>query len=151
SSKGALYHYFDSKQALLEALVERMSGEAEALLTPIAHDPHLPALDKLRRVFLALADWKTTRRAGVSAVLGVWYADDNAIVREKARAAMATRVAPLLSVIVQQGVREDVLATPYPDAVAGVAVALVQELSDALGRRLLAGGPGRDVLRPVER
>ena len=29
-SKGAFYHYFDSKPALLEALIDRMGDEAEA-------------------------------------------------------------------------------------------------------------------------
>src|SRR5438270_3185053 len=53
-SKGAFYHYFDSKQALLEALIERTKGEVEQLLIPIVHDPHLPALDKLQRVFAIL-------------------------------------------------------------------------------------------------
>ncbi len=38
-SKGAFYHYFDSKQALLEAMVERIGVEAVQLLLPIVHDP----------------------------------------------------------------------------------------------------------------
>ncbi|MGD0006240.1 MAG: helix-turn-helix domain-containing protein, partial [Anaerolineaceae bacterium] len=36
-SKGAFYHYFTSKQALLEALIERMMLDAEQVLTPIVH------------------------------------------------------------------------------------------------------------------
>ena len=48
-SKGAFYHYFDSKPALLEALVERMGQEALDLIRPIVEDPNLPALEKLQR------------------------------------------------------------------------------------------------------
>src|SRR4030042_6121800 len=54
-SKGAFYHYFDSKGALLEALIERMVEEAEPLLTEIVRDPRLPALEKLPRVFARAA------------------------------------------------------------------------------------------------
>src|SRR5437764_13505617 len=48
-SSGAFYHYFDSKPALLEALVERMGNQLEQLVLPIIHDPALSALDKLQR------------------------------------------------------------------------------------------------------
>src|SRR5258708_37498177 len=61
-SKGAFYHYFDSKPALLEALIERIGQEALQLLTPIVRDPHLPALDKLQRFFDTAVRWKTARK-----------------------------------------------------------------------------------------
>src|SRR5438045_3888612 len=58
-SKGGFYHYFDSKQALLEALLERMQNEIDRLLLPIAHDPHLPALAKLQHFFATFNRFKT--------------------------------------------------------------------------------------------
>jgi AcrR family transcriptional regulator len=150
TSKGAFYHYFDSKQALLEALIDRMSREVEATLSPPAYDPGLPALDKLGRVFSALAGWKTARREILLALVPVWYSDENAVVRQKTRAAIAARVTPLLAAIIAQGVGEGVLATPYPDAGASVVVALIQELNDALGRLLLESDQGSDTPRLAE-
>ena len=67
-SKGAFYHYFDSKQALLEALIERMQQEAEQLLLPIVQDPHLDALEKFQRYIDAgrfPGSQRQTRQAGV--------------------------------------------------------------------------------------
>src|SRR5689334_6360084 len=75
-AKGTFYHYFVSKQALLEALLERMGAEMEQLLLPVVQDPHLPALDKLDRFFATLARWKTAQKAVIFALLPVWYADD---------------------------------------------------------------------------
>src|SRR2546428_12809276 len=43
ASKGAFYHYFDSKQALLEAVVERIAGGAIAGLAAPLADPNVPA------------------------------------------------------------------------------------------------------------
>src|SRR3984893_401653 len=83
-SKGAFYHYFDSKQAVLEALVERMGEEVVQLLFPIVHDPALPALEKLRQFFPTLAQWKTARKDFILALMHILYADDNAIFRQKA-------------------------------------------------------------------
>ena len=42
-SRGAFYHYFESKQALLMALVERIGEQAEQLLLPIISDHAMPA------------------------------------------------------------------------------------------------------------
>ena len=55
-SSGAFYHYFDSKPALLSALVERMGERIEQLVLPIVHDRELGALDKLQRFFGQLMD-----------------------------------------------------------------------------------------------
>src|ERR1700752_3903655 len=82
-SKGAFYHYFDSKPALLEALIERMQQEALQLFTPIVQDQHLPALDKLQRYIDAGVRWKTARKTFLIELLRVWYTDHNAIVRQK--------------------------------------------------------------------
>src|SRR3954462_785390 len=57
-SKGAFYHYFDSKPAWLEALVDRIGEAAFDLLNPIVHDPPLPALEKLQRFFDTAVRWK---------------------------------------------------------------------------------------------
>ena len=50
-SKGALYHYFGSKQALLEGIVEAMSASASQTLRAVVDDPDLGAIDKLRAYF----------------------------------------------------------------------------------------------------
>src|SRR5262245_7929118 len=64
-SKEAFYHYFDSKPALLEALIERLQQDALRVLTPIVRDPDLPALTKLQRYFDAAGQWKAAHKAFV--------------------------------------------------------------------------------------
>src|SRR5215475_1487941 len=58
-SKGAFYHYFDSKLALLSAVIERMQAGMEQSLPSLVDDPDTPALDKLQRFFATLFLWKT--------------------------------------------------------------------------------------------
>src|SRR5258708_34057239 len=50
ASRGAFYHYFDSKQALLEAVVHRMVDAGVAPIEPIGREPRLPAADHVRRM-----------------------------------------------------------------------------------------------------
>ena len=149
-SKGAFYHYFDSKQALLSALIERMGDQIEQLVLPIVHDPALPALDKLQRVFAILNRWKIARKEFFLALLRVWYADDNAIVRQKLRVAAVKWVAPWFSTIIRQGIQEGVFTTSYPDQVGEVVLSLVQDLGETLGELLLSFKPERDDMLRVE-
>ncbi len=131
TSKGAFYHYFDSKGALLDGVVERMTDAATATLAPLVADPGLSAPEKLRGVFTEIARWKGERTELVSAVLQVWQADDNAIVREKFRQGIVPRLAPLLATIVEQGRAEGTFTTGSPGPVARVLVALIQGLNEA--------------------
>jgi AcrR family transcriptional regulator len=149
-SKGAFYHYFDSKVALLEAIIERMQEEAEQILLPIVNDPQLPALEKLQSFFATLTRWKTARKDFFLALLRVWYADDNALVRQKLRTTGVKWVAPWLAVIIHQGIQEGVLTTSYPDRVGEVVLSLVLDLGETLGWLLLSFDPKRDDLQRIE-
>ncbi|MFD2350999.1 TetR/AcrR family transcriptional regulator [Nonomuraea ferruginea] len=97
ASKGAFYHYFDSKQALVEAVMERMADQIAAALAPRATDPDAPALQKLQSFLIGLGRWKDQRRDLLVALLRVWQSDDNAVVRQKLRPTIADRIAPLLA------------------------------------------------------
>jgi len=150
-SKGAFYHYFDSKQAVLEALVERMGEEALHLLLPIVHDPLLPALEKLQR-YLAIANrWKIGQKAFILALLHVWFTDDNAIMRQKLRAAAIREIAPLLAEIIRQGIQEGVMTVTYPDQLGEVLASLVQDAGETIGALILSFDPERDDMQHVER
>jgi AcrR family transcriptional regulator len=130
-SKGAFYHYFDSKGALLEALVERMVvEEVEPILNPIVQDPALSALEKLHRFFDAGARWKYAHKDFILDLLRVWVADENAIVRQKMLAANVKWSTPLLTQIIQQGVQEGVFNTAYPDQVCHDLFYIFQGISD---------------------
>ena len=137
ASKGAFYHYFGSKQALLEAVVERLADQTAAALAPVADDSGPDALEKLRRFFAALAGWKLPRQDLLIALLHAWYADDSALLRQKLRTGIAARVAPMLARIVKEGVAEGVFTTAHPDAFGRVVVSLIQDLNDRLAELLL--------------
>ncbi len=150
-SRGAFYHYFDSKQALLEGIVDRMFDIAEDLIAPIIDDPQRPALAKFQKLFADLGRWKTEQKSFVLALLRVWYTDDNALLRHKVRRAMVRRVGPALAIIVAQGMQEGVFTAAYPDEVGEVALSLLQDLSDSLAGLLLTCHPAQDNLPRIER
>ena len=138
-SKGAFYHYFDSKPAVVEALTERLVDDSERALAQIAEEPELGATAKLQRFFGEIVRWKSERQNLMVAMLPVWYAPANISFRLLVDRATAARLAPLLSAIVRQGVDEHQFATAYPEHAGSIIVAVVQALQDAIAQQLLTG------------
>ncbi len=149
-SKGAFYHYFDSKLTLLDGLMDRMMDEAEQILQPIVEDKDLPAIEKLRHYFAAGSRWKTDRKAFMLDLLRVWYTDSNALVRQKQETAAIQRIAPMLTKIVRQGIAEGVFSTPFPDQIGGMIWGLAQGIQDNVAELLLADEPLPDELHRLE-
>jgi AcrR family transcriptional regulator len=136
-SRGAFYHYFESKQALLMALVDRLAEQAEQLIAPIAADRELPAQDKLLRFFAVVDQLKRDNLELVFAFLRIWYADENALFRHKLYLARIKRLTPWLAQIIQEGVTEGVFTTPYPDHAARMIFSLLEDLGYAVAALLL--------------
>src|SRR5579872_6888178 len=130
ASRGSLYHYFDSKEALLEAVVDRMADAGMATVADVVDDPALSALQKFEGVFASIQRFKADRKPLVMAIVEVWISDDNAIVREKLRRSTVVRLVPVLARIVRQGNEEGAFRTGSPDATARILVGLLASFSD---------------------
>jgi TetR/AcrR family transcriptional repressor of nem operon len=147
-SRGALYHYFDSKQALLEALVERMGSDAAETLLPIVRDPDLTALEKFHRYVETSARLKADRQELVIGMMRTWYSDENVLIRHKLTDAALRFTAPMIiEPIIRQGVAEGVFDTRYPEAAARIIVQVFLSTADGAARLLLLEAPDESVAR----
>lgn len=126
TSRGAFYHYFDSKLELLEAVVERFADVALAAVSSILDDRSLPALRKLEKVFAGIARYKAEQKDLVLALVNVMNSDGNALFREKLRRMSGSRLWPILTAVVRQGVEEGSFKTDMPDETARVIMVLMQ-------------------------
>jgi AcrR family transcriptional regulator len=135
-SKGAFYHYFDSKPALLDAFIDRVIKTYEAQLAPILAAAGQPPPDRLRRALVLMAGAKICDTAFLSA-LRVLYSDDNAVVLQRSRAAGIRRFGSLLAPVLAEGADRGEFRVDRPEPVAAALVTLVHDLVDATGRLLL--------------
>lgn len=141
-SRGALYHYFDSKKAILEALVDRMGRAAMQALRPIVEDPNLSAVEKFNRYFEVSAYWKNTQKDLILNFMSIWFSDENAFIRQKMSAEAMTHTARLLEPMIRQGIEEKVFTTRFPAEAAIIITGVFLNLGDTLVLRLLAHDRG---------
>ena len=143
ASKGAFYHYFDSKEALLDAVVDRFAEEGMATVAPILNDPRLAALRKLEHFFKGIASFKAAQKDLVLAIIEVWLSDGNALLREKLRHLSGHLLRPILTQVIQQGVDEGTVSVSSPDETARIIVYLMQGYQDLAGELFLGRQAGR--------
>jgi AcrR family transcriptional regulator len=134
ASRGAFYHYFDSKTALLDAVTERLVDQGLAAIEPMAMDPDKSALDKFEALFAGLAEYKAGQRDLILGFMRAWLADENAIIREHLRRGIVGRLESLLTAIVEQGVREGVFQVTSAQETGRVLVTLLQGINEDASR-----------------
>jgi AcrR family transcriptional regulator len=147
-SKGALYHYFRSKYALLEGVVEAMGEGATRDLRAVVEDPKLSAIDKLHAYFRTEHAWKSENVTTVSTVMRM-PRDDDALLRQKLSEASMRTTAPLLEAIIRQGCDEGVFDTGHPQEAALIITGMGIHLADAFIDAIAAdGNVGADISGP---
>ncbi|MHC1781432.1 MAG: TetR/AcrR family transcriptional regulator [Anaerolineaceae bacterium] len=129
-SKGAFYHYFDSKQALLTAMIDGMTDQAVHVLAPIIEDPRLNAVEKMNRYFAQAANWKVSQKEYFLSLMRIWYKDENLIVRNKVQEAMLGSIGPMIAAIIRQGIAEGLMTTAYPDQAAEIILGMIANLGE---------------------
>ena len=136
-AKGTFYYYFDSKLAILEAMVDEMISQSVALLHEIVADEMLPVLVKWTRAFQVVAAWKVERKAELLAMLHVMQMDENLVLRYKMQTRAVQLLSPEFAKIVAQGVEEGVFDTEFVDESAGITLSIMQSLANPLYSILL--------------
>lgn len=152
ASKGAFYHYFGSKQDLLEALLERTREQLIAALQPLIADESLSGQQKLRGFAAQIAAWKSQRHDAMLAATRAWYRHDNAMPRQKLREANVDQLTPVMGAILRQCVHEKLCDIANPELVARMALVLMYDMKDQLRHYWIdQNGPSRAERETIRR
>jgi AcrR family transcriptional regulator len=142
-SRGALYHYFGSKEAILDAVITRTTGAGMAVVRPIVDDPTLDAVTKLQEVFTVGATWKLERSDLLLAVIRSWIAPSNDLVRYRTERAAFAEFSGLMARIIRQGTAEGVMSPSFPDHAATILTAVFTGTADTVRQYALDRQDGR--------
>lgn len=123
-SKGAFYHYWDSKEALLDAFAERVVAQVIEDAQPILDDPSLDALARLNAFLEQGRQWKIERAPMLRAAFTSVLQAGNVVLNQRILATTGRVVTPVIVAIVEEGVREGLFDPPSSAMVAEVVLML---------------------------
>jgi AcrR family transcriptional regulator len=131
-AQGTFYYYFDSKQAILEAVVEELIAQSVVLMQAVIADQTLDAIAKWKKTIQVINDWKIGRKADMISISRILRMNGNLRLRYQLQS-KATQFTTLeLAQIVAQGCEEGVFHTEHAVEAAECAIAILHGLSDAL-------------------
>jgi len=136
-AKGTFYYYFDTKQAVLEALVDGLTAQSLTVYEAIVADDALSATEKWTRTVQVIGDWKIERRAELLILARMLQTDENVLLRYKLRRQAVRMAAPQLAKIIAQGIEEGVFETAYAEETAEIIYAVSNAFSETITDILL--------------
>src|SRR5438876_3028596 len=142
-SKGAFYHYFPSKEALLEALAERFAKQALSGVQDILADPALDPLGRLNALLAKSRQAKIETAAEAWALFDTLFRPENLVLFHRINLAASASFSPLLVEIIRQGVEEGTFRTFDPEGVADIVMQFGMATHDVIAKAF-AGGSDAD-------
>lgn len=136
-AQGTFYYYFDSKTAILEAVVAELTAQIQAILQEIVADETLAAIPKWIQAIQVVNNWKIERKDEMIALLRLLQKDENVLLKHKMRMQATQVLSPELAKIIAQGVEEGVFETESIQDSVEIALAIAQPFSDTIYDTLL--------------
>ncbi len=150
-SKGTYYHYFTSKEDILNAVVESMTRKGLEAVQPVFDDETLRAIDKLNRFIKAARAWRLANIDAIKEIVRVLYRDENIIIRHKLHRYSVALIVPLLTKLIEQGVEEGVFDNAYPPECAELLLHLGNTIGETNARLFLELESRPDNLEQIKR
>ena len=135
-AKGTFYYYFTSKLDLLDKLIDRTTSEISASLRPILK-MDMNAIEKFNKFFQAATAVSMQNLDVFLVALGVMFKDENTIIRVKMYRGIVEKSTPLLSSIIEQGIKEGVFNNPYPSDAVELLMQIGVNLDEMIWRLIL--------------
>jgi AcrR family transcriptional regulator len=121
--KGTFYHYFQSKQEVMDAVVARMVADARDAVQAVADMPGLGAHEKFMKVF-------TEQRGRYDHLIEPLHHEDNGVMHVKTLAETLLAISPGMGQIIRQGVEDGSYRTDLPQEAFELLFAAAQFLLD---------------------
>jgi AcrR family transcriptional regulator len=125
-AQGTFYYYFDSKDDMLEAIVDKFLVEVTESLGGIVSRDDLDAVPKM----IVMSSYFRTLGKGREKLVDYLHEERNAHLHLKIEKRIYPVIIPMYIKIIKQGIKEGVFKTKYPNEAAISVLAISRALSE---------------------
>ncbi|GAF63393.1 putative transcriptional regulator [Bacillus sp. TS-2] len=108
-AKGTFYHHFQSKEEVMDAIVNRFIKHAVDSAQNIANTHDLSAPEKLLYIFMPNQENQHKKE-----VAEQFHTVNNAEMHQKSIVETIIQLTPIITTIIEQGIKEGHFSTPFP-------------------------------------
>lgn len=109
---GLVYHYFKSKSALFDAVMEEWANDVLVQFIPLLRDTSITVLERLELAFKFREDYP--KGGCASSLTEIAHRPDFAQAVHKIRLLLVEKLVPVLAEVIAQGNDDGSLSCPYP-------------------------------------
>ncbi|MFE6707412.1 TetR/AcrR family transcriptional regulator [Bacillus thuringiensis] len=110
-AKGTFYHYFKSKEEVMDEIIMRIIKEDVTKAKRIVSNPDIPVLDKLFKILME----QSPKSGDVKEkMIEQFHQPNNAEMHQKSLVQSIIHLSPVLTEVLEQGIEEGIFSTPYP-------------------------------------
>ena len=125
-AKGTLYYHFQSKEEILDAMIERIARRMMGNAKRIAEETSIPVCERLFQVILSV----NLEANGDGELLKEIHKPQNALMHQKSRALLVKEMTPTLTKLLEEGIDQGLFKTDYPKESIEMTLIYVQEAFD---------------------
>ncbi|MFJ8414133.1 TetR/AcrR family transcriptional regulator [Bacillus paramycoides] len=126
-AKGTFYHYFKSKEEVMDEIIMRIIKADVAKAKAIVSNPNIPVLDKLFRILM-----EQSPKSGdiKEKMIEQFHQPNNAEMHQKSLVQSIIYLSPVLTEVLKQGIEEGIFSTPYPQETIELLISSAQVIFD---------------------
>ena len=127
-ARGTLYYHFKSKEDILDGVIQRLTDRLMQDAGAIVRRKELPVLERLTKAILSL---NVESKIGLEIMEQV-HRPQNALMHQKMQTALLEGINPILTELVEEGVRQGICHTRYPESVVEMTILYANTAFDTL-------------------
>ncbi|MFE7375457.1 TetR/AcrR family transcriptional regulator [Bacillus cereus] len=126
-AKGTFYHYFKSKEEVMDEIIIRIIKEDVAKAKKIVSNPDIPVLDKLFKILM-----EQSQKSGdvKEKMIEQFHQPNNAEMHQKSLVQSIIHLSPVLTEVLEQGIEEGIFSTSYPQETIELLISSAQVIFD---------------------
>ncbi|MCU5518461.1 TetR family transcriptional regulator [Bacillus wiedmannii] len=126
-AKGTFYHYFKSKEEVMDEIIMRIIKEDVTKAKRIVSNPDIPVLDKLFKILME----QSPKSGDVKEkMIEQFHQPNNAEMHQKSLVQSIIHLSPVLTEVLEQGIEEGIFSTPYPQEIIELLLSSAQVIFD---------------------